>query len=202
MIKINLVGEGRKPVVARASTRQRKLPAVQGEQVPFILLVGCVVIGAIVVALWFLRLNAEIKENDQRIAEARQRVEELRDILRQVEEFEAKEALLTRKIEVITTLKNSQRGPVELMDEISKALPDLLWVDRLVQSGSQITLTGRSFNTSAIASFVENLDLVETISEPEVRDIVNQGEVYSFTVIFTKTVPVPTEGAEQPSAAA
>lgn len=200
MIKINLVGEGRKPVVARTTTRQRKMPTLQGEQIALYALIAVATVGLIVLGLWYLKLNGQIKDNKRQIAQAQQRVAELSDIIRQVEEFERKEKLLQRKIEVITDLKNGQRGPVELMDEISKALPDLLWLDRLQQRGNEITLSGRAFNTNAIASFVENLDRVPSISEPDVRDIVNRGEVYNFTVIFTKAPPKSEEEEQTASA--
>jgi type IV pilus assembly protein PilN len=204
MIKINLVGEGRKPVVARTAARQRKVPKlVAGEQTAFILLITGLVLMLGVFAVWYLRLNGTIKENDVRIADSRRRVEELREIIRQVEEFEAKEAELKHKIEVITNLKNSQRGPVELMDEVSQSLPDLLWLDRLQQQGDVVTITGRAFNITAISSLIENLDRMPTISEPELRDATQNvdSEIWTFTIVFNKTAPKAPEVEEELAAA-
>ena len=115
MIKINLIAEGRKPVVARQQRAAGpKVPLLSGENVATWMLVLGVIVGVGIFAFYFLTLRGTINDNEEQIREARKRVEELREIIRQVEEFERKEAELKRKIEVITELKNNQRGPVEM----------------------------------------------------------------------------------------
>lgn len=186
MIKINLVAEGRRPVVAR----QAKGPSISfgSEDLGQYMLLAGFVVGAIIVGVWWFLLNRTISSNQQAIARAEQQVKELEEIIRQVEEFEAKTAELELKIQVITDLKNNQRGPVRIMDEISKALPELLWLDTLTQAGNNVTLTGRAFNPNAVANFVENLDEVPEFQEPVLRDTRETGQVYTFTILFNFSV--------------
>lgn len=197
MIKINLVAEGRRPVVAR----QAKGPSFDfsSEDLSQYMLLAGLLVGAIVVGTWWFLLNRTISSNQQAIARAEQQVKELEEIIRQVEEFEAKTAELELKIQVITDLKNNQRGPVRIMDEISKALPELLWLETLNQTGNNVSLTGRAFNANAVANFVENLDHVPEFQEPVLRDTREAGQVYTFTILFNFNITPPQ--VEEPAVA-
>jgi type IV pilus assembly protein PilN len=199
MIKINLIAEGRKPVVAR---QQRpaggapKAPLIGGENLALWTLLAGALVGLGVLAFFFLMLRGTINDNDRQIAEARKRVEELREIIRQVEEFERKEAELRKKVDVIKELKNKQRGPVDTMDAISRALPELLWLDRMDMRGERVTVAGRAFNWNAIATFIQNLDDSPVFSEPNLRDINQARDVFNFGIELTKAPPEPPPGAE------
>ncbi|MGH9465703.1 MAG: PilN domain-containing protein, partial [Thermoanaerobaculia bacterium] len=109
-------------------------------------------------------------------------VERLAPIIREVEAFKAKKADLENKIRVINTLKANQRGPVKIMDYVSTALPDLLWLNRMEVSNTILKVTGEAFNTNAVAKFIEQLDAVEEFEEPVLTDTSRQGRVYSFAI--------------------
>lgn len=187
MIKINLVGEGRRPAAAKAK-KSRGLPSVSlgggGENAALIWLASVAAIGLLIVAGWWFLLNREIKDNDARIAEAQKRVNELQEILDQVEAFKRKEAELELKIEVITDLKNNQQGPVRIMERLSKAIPELLWVDQLSMQGNRVTLSGRAFGLAPIATFTENLSEVPEFFEPSLIDSQRSRQVYTFSLEF------------------
>lgn len=193
MIRINLVAEGKKPVVAQTRRGDGSFLGLDSENIAFyaLLLGFAVFIGAF--AFWWWQLDSTIDENRATIREKERRVAELREFIEQVEEFERKEAELQHKITLITDLKNNQRGPVEIMDEVSRSLPELLWLDRLQQNGDAISVFGRAYNTSAIATFIENLDRVPTFDEPRLRSSQkNRSDVYDFVVTFRK-VALPSE---------
>ena len=196
MIKINLVSEGKKPVVARKQTRSDG-GLMGGENAALYWLVLGFLLFAIGFGVWWWRLNSTIKANDEQIREKERRVAELEEIIKRVEEFERKEAELERKIDVITDLKNNQRGPVEIMDEVSRALPELLWIDRLTQSSDLVTVDGRSFNTSAISTFLENIDRVEGFTEPVLKNASQNRDIYVFSLTFRKVPTVSETEAEE-----
>ena len=199
MIKINLVAEGRKPAVARKSKSDsgRGGFAPSGDLSQYFLL-GGVVLGLLIFGIWWFLLNSRIKENNQNIGIAEQRVAELEPFIRQVDEAEAKEAALVQKIDVITDLKNKQSGPVEVMDEVSKALPELLWVDRLDQQGATFVLSGRAYNDQAVSNFLANLDAVPVFNEPVLLDMnrATGSDVFNYTINFTK-ITTSTEDEDE-----
>ena len=66
----------------------------------------------------------------------------LKPIIAEVEAFKKKNAELKHKIEVIEQLKANQYGPVRVMDEVSKALPDLLWLTNMSLAGERAHASG------------------------------------------------------------
>jgi Tfp pilus assembly protein PilN len=74
------------------------------------------------------------------------------------------------------------------MDQISTALPELLWLDQLTLTGGNIEVHGRAFNTNQIAAFIENLGKAPEFQEPRLRDTSKQGPVYSFVITFNFSI--------------
>lgn len=183
MIRINLLSEGRRPVVARRAR------ASLGDQDPsFLMLVGGLIIGVLIAgSLWWIQ-RGKIVEIDGRIERAQREVDELAEIIRKVEDFKTKKADLENKIAVIQDLKRKQKGPVQVMDRISRALPDLLWLDTMTMDGQHVTLRGQALNTAAIASFIGNLHEVPEFNEPDTKDVRAGGrgdqEVFQFSIVF------------------
>lgn len=201
MIKINLLGEGRprvsKPKKAAAAT------SVTGEPAVLWLLI-LLAVGLLVIAGQYFRLQSTINQKAEEIARVQQEVDELKPIIQEVEQFEARKAELEHKISVINTLKDNQRGPVRIMDEVSKALPEMLWLTRMTAQGNGITLEGQAFNTNAVANFLDNLDQVEAFAEPVLRDTAQRRarggapEIFNFSISFGFDPSAAMTAAPQP----
>lgn len=196
MIRINLLAEGKRP----AAVRKARKPAtsfLEGENIALWLLLATVLlVGVLPSAVWWWMKSSEVESNRQQIAAAQREVDELAAIIKEVEEYKAKQAELEHKIAVINDLRRNQRGPVQVMDAISRALPELLWIDRMSMNASQISLSGRAFNPNAIAAFGENLDQVPEFQEPILQDMRAQGEVYTYSLVFNYSFRLPSEEEE------
>ncbi|MBZ0089224.1 MAG: PilN domain-containing protein, partial [Thermoanaerobaculia bacterium] len=175
MIKINLLAEGKRPVVARRA-RPSLAGAGGGPELANLALVIGLVLGLLVAGGWWFLLSQKIKQRDREIAVAQKEVDELAQVIKEVEEYKAKKAELERKIEVINTLKDNQRGPVQIMDEVSRALPELLWLANMDVTATAINLRGAAFNMSAVANFMDNLDDVEQFAEPILQDATQRAQ--------------------------
>lgn len=197
MIRINLLSEGKRPAAVRKS-RQPATSFLQGEQAAAIMLVAAILlVGLLPAGVWWWLKSNEVEENQQAIAEAQREVDELAAIIKEVEQYKAKQVELQNKISVIEQLRRNQRGPVHVMDTISIALPELLWLDKMTMTNTSITLNGRAFNTNAVASFVENLDNVPEFQEPDLRNVQRgNGGIYGFTIVFQYRYPELVEEAD------
>ena len=216
MIKINLLSEGRRPVVARKSKASFDFG---GQDPNNALLLAGVVLGALVAGAWWYRLNAEMQEYDRRIRAAQARYEELRPIIEQVDKFKQQNQDLENKVGIIKSLKAAQEGPVNVMDAISLSLPELVWLESMTVVGKQINLRGKAFNTNAVAAFIENItevswseegprlprededpeELDSVFEEPSPRNIRITGradESYGFDMSFAFK-PRPVEASEE-----
>ena len=187
MIKINLVSEAPTATVAKRKRTEFSLGAKQGD----IILVTVLAIAVAVCGTWWFILKSkrtELKEIERQRTVER---DELQPYIDKVEELEAKRALLKRKVEVINELKNKQRGPVRIMDEVSRALPELVWLTQLKLSGTSITLTGDAMDENAVANYYSNLDASPFFEEPLVKNIARKNEDFAFTLTATFTYEPP-----------
>jgi type IV pilus assembly protein PilM len=199
--KINLLTEGKRPAAVRKGKQASQI--LQGQDVGVWLLGGGVLVCVIAFALLFWLLSSAIKQKDEEIVTAQKRVDELAEVIKQVDEYKAKKTELERKITVINDLKLSQRGPVRIMDDVSRALPELLWLDRMSVADSSIEVEGRSFNENAVAAFMDNLDNFPEFEEPLLKDLTEQtGGVYKFVVNFSYSFAPPAATAEAGTEAA
>ena len=191
MIRVNLLSEGRRPVIARRARPKFSL----GSQDPSLLfLSGGLVLGLLIAAFQWWSLNSDIKSLDGQIRTAQREVDELRPILEEVNDFKAKKEDLQRKIDIINELTLLKEGPVHIMDQVSRALPDLLWVTQMNVRGRRVDLTGTAFNTNAVAAFIENLDKVPEFREPDPGNLQQgRGGTYDFRIAFTFVQELPQE---------
>ena len=58
----------------------------------------------------------------------------------------------------IGDLKAKQQGPVRMLDELSKNLPDWVWLASVLEKKDSISINGFALNANKVADFVENLN--------------------------------------------
>jgi Tfp pilus assembly protein PilN len=205
MIKINLLSEGKRP----AAVRKAKVPAalkLEGRDLGQWMLAFGLLIGVAAFAVSWWIWTGRVEDKTEEVVAAQREVDALASVIKEVEDFKAKKAELERKIGIINDLKANQRGPVRVMDYISRSLPELLWLDRMRMSADLIEVEGRAFNTNAVANFIENLDKVPEFDEPTLKSAEEQtGGIYRFVISFNYSFAVkgkpPAEEAS-PAAAA
>ena len=191
MIRINLLAEGKKPVVTKKKqAAESGLKAIlASENLAFYVLLAVAVVGLAVIGGRYGLLESRITSLTEEVATLQVEVDELEPIIREVEEFKAKKVELERKVQVINQLKANQRGPVRIMDYVSRALPELLWLNRMQVGSKSISISGEAFNTNAVANFMENLDRFPEFREPVLKDTSQRGGVYTFTLSLNYEFP-------------
>ena len=159
MIKINLLAVDRDRVKKKA-----KFPG-GGEKIT----IGCsliLVAAALVVGWWYWSLQNESKDVDQQIVDAQRETARLQNVILQVQQFEARRAQLQQRVTLIEELRKGQTGPVHLLDQISKALPEAMWLTDLRQGANDITLEGRCTSLNSLSDFVSALEASELFERP------------------------------------
>lgn len=202
MVKINLLAEGKRPIISRKA--KQPLLQLTGANAANAVFLGLAVVGILAAVIWFFVLDARIDRKNEEIRVAQKEVDELQQVIKEVQAYEAQLRELKRKVQVITNLKDNQRGPVQVMDEVSKALPELLWLTAMDVRGNSISFRGTAFNMSAVANFIDNLDAVETFREPVLQDATRsrsrgRGEAYDFRLSVGYTIRKPQPAAEAAS---
>jgi type IV pilus assembly protein PilN len=105
---------------------------------------------------WWLQSN-KLRDLDTRIAADEKRQRDLQAIAAQVAQFQQKKAILENKVLVIEQLRLSQKSPVHMLDEVSKALPDYVWLTSLDETKGSLRFAGQSNSLAAVADFISAL---------------------------------------------
>jgi type IV pilus assembly protein PilN len=180
MIRINLVQERKAPKGGGGGAKGPK--AAPGALQAYLLL-GLFAGGAALLcaAGWFYK-SAQIRDLDTRIAADEKRKRDLQAIKVQVDAFQAKKTLLENKVGLIKKLKAEQKGPVHMLDEISKALPDLVWLTNLDETSGNVKFTGESNGLPAVAAFIEALQRSGWFPSAELVSAKQTSTIYTFNL--------------------
>lgn len=131
--------------------------------------------------------NSNLEKHQQELAGIQEEVKRLEAVLKEVQKFETRQALLNKKVGAIEDIKTKQRRPARVLDDISRSLPEQMWLISIKDTGTGIQISGRAFDNVAIAAFMEklerthsfgNVELVETKSE-----LLQGRQVVVFTVV-------------------
>ncbi len=155
MIKINLLAEKKQSKKKKRVGAGLNVEALgKGQN---ILLGLILVIGAAVTGVWWFQLSGEVADWKQRHADADAELERLTEIRKKGEEYKTQKELLAQKIDLITELKKRQDVPAHILDQVSKNLPEFLWLDQLTADDSKISITGKATTYNAVTNFYNNL---------------------------------------------
>jgi type IV pilus assembly protein PilN len=203
MIRINLVAP-EKP------TQQRKAAssAAPGAFQFYFLLMVCIGGAAAISFVGWFSKNSEISRLDTDIGKAQERQRQLQAVKAQVDALEAKRKIYQMKVDLIERLRLEQSDPVHLLDEVSKALPDFVWLKTLDQSGATLRITGMSSGLIAVADFVSNLQRAGWFPQVDMgtarESAAGTASAIEFTVTaqFKNPATAAREAAERAAAAA
>lgn len=194
MIRINLLASAEQ-------TRQRSVSLPKFEGVGTlgqnVLMAGIVIVAVLFVGWRWYSLASEQRALAEETRKAETERTRLQEIIKKGEQFKTKKELLQRKIELITQLKKNQSGPVHLLDEVSKQLPDFLWLETMTEAGFNIQIRGKATTYNAVSNFYNNLTGSRYFQNVVLGPIsaVNAGVDFSLTCQFLPE-PIPLPGEE------
>ena len=152
MIRINLLAVERQAKKKKATFQSGQKIAVCCGLI--LVLTGC----AVGWRFWAIRHDSI--ELDQKIEAAQAETSRLHSIIQQVQQFEQQKAQLQQRVVLIEQLRKSQKGPVHMLDQLSRSLPTMMWLTTLKQDKDADTLVidGKSTTQTGVSDFVNNLE--------------------------------------------
>ena len=178
MIRINLLPVDRE---------RRKKRALSFGTVTQQVTVACtlILVTAIGVCGWrYYQIWQESSRLDTEITAAQQETQRLHSIIQQVQLFEQRKAQLQQRVVLIEQLRKSQTGPVHMLDQISRALPPMLWLIEVKQATvTEVVIDGKSTTLTGLSDFVSNLEASGYFKR-------------SIEIVNTTTEASPVPGAE------
>lgn len=123
----------------------------------------------------------------------------LKNVENTLAELEAAKNDLTRKVGLIGKLRSQQQSTVKMMDAVSNALPEWVWLTSLGFSGNRLSLAGKAIHNNLIADFINNLKASNNFSDVQFQGSTKQTQagvdVFSFTLncIYIEVEEKPAE---------
>jgi type IV pilus assembly protein PilN len=190
MIRINLLS------VERKASKRAPIAFHAGQMVT----VGCgaiLVVAALLVGWRYWVLQRESAQIDMDIASAEQETLRLHAVILQVQQFEQQKAQLQQRVVLIEQLRKSQTGPVHMLDQISRALPPMLWLTELKQmNDDSVLIDGRCLVVTSLTDFVTTLEAsgyfkksIDIVSSQTESMAAPPGELIKFTIKATFQPP-------------
>jgi Tfp pilus assembly protein PilN len=152
MIRINLLATERRAAVKAVS---RGMEAGQK-----LMVVGSLILVMTLAALgWrYWALGQQAAQIEEDITAAQREEARLQEILKQVEDFEARKVMLEARLALIDELRKGQNAPVHMIDQMSRALPDMTWLTNVTQAGYTLTIQGRCLTLTSLSDYIGNLE--------------------------------------------
>ena len=182
MIKINLLETGKGK---RASSAGPSMPTMEMGDMgspKLKILVVMVVVGLANLGYWY-RLDHLSKEIASKMKVAEQKNRELADVKARYMERQTQANAYKRRVDVIDQLRASQSsGPVNLMAMMGETVnnTEAVWLNKLDDTGPQVSLEGTALSTDAVANlianlqktgFFKNVEIKETYQDETVKDM-------------------------------
>lgn len=181
MIRVNLL----------AAEQQRvKAPAFSGLSANKVHILGFVLVLLSIAAAAYRHVDllSQQKYADLQLEQAKAEEKRLKAVTEELAKFEEQTALLQQRVALIEQLRKGQRSPVTLLDQVSRQLPDRLWLTQMHQVGADVTIEGRTTTLTALSDLINNLENSGAFARPveivntEVENGRGEGDLMKFTV--------------------
>ncbi|MEJ2472164.1 MAG: PilN domain-containing protein [Desulfuromonadales bacterium] len=156
MIRINLL-----PVKAAQKKEMLK------SQLIVTVLALIVTVGLCAAAMVYV--NGEIDKRQAQIDAKRAEIARLAKVIREVKDFEKRQKDLRAKLDVLDRLQASRIGPLYLLDELYRAMPDKLWLTSFKENNGRAQITGVGSNEETVALFMKNLERSDLYAGVELK---------------------------------
>lgn len=196
MIRINLLKPEKKEL--------KDIPAVPTEEVKRakkkLSIQQIAILGLIVViAVFFLTQRNAVNKERNLLRIAQDEKSKLQDVSAKLTKLKRQKETFERKINLISELRDHQAVAVDIVDELSKNIPEWVWLTEITYRSKRVQLKGRALSNNLVADYIANLEAsphfenVNLISSSQKTARGSQFMEYSLTAnVVLPTPPVST----------
>ncbi|MCG3115653.1 MAG: PilN domain-containing protein [Candidatus Manganitrophus sp. SA1] len=147
MIKINLLP-------TQKAKKGKKKVEIQSQ---LILASGVLSVLFLILGYGWITLNERVDHLTAEKTKLTTELGVLKTKVKEVENYEKDKKAVEEKIHIIEQLRKNQSIPVLLLDQISRSLPEKVWLVNVNEQNGVIDLEGRATTNSEIVDFINNL---------------------------------------------
>jgi type IV pilus assembly protein PilN len=139
-----------------------------------VIIVITFVVFLLVIGSLQLYLSMSISNLEKNVKLQEEELARLTKIIGDIEGYKLSKAILERKLAIISNLEENRLAPVMMLDELTLVVPVKdVWLDKITEKGSDITMEGMARSNIAVALFMKNLagaNFVKTVDLLSTRE--------------------------------
>ena len=153
-----------------------------------------ILLAIVAIAALAITQNNSIKREQNLLDEANREKKSLQHVLIKLKQLEQQKDLFERKIGLIRDLQLRQDVAVTIMDELSRHLPDWVWLTEVAYKEQTIHIQGRAFTNNQIADYIRRLDISPhfdsiNLSRSKLKNIRND-QYFEFSLTARYVLPI------------
>ena len=155
----------------------------------FLVALGGAAVAAFLTAfVGYLLMDSMVSAQEARNDKLNREIAELDKQIEKINSLEADKARFIARMEVIEKLQRSRPEIVHIFDEITKQLPDGVYLTAITQTGSRLKFEGVAQSSTRVSAFMRNIDASSYLKDPdlEVVETKRENAVGATFVLFAQ----------------
>lgn len=157
------------------------------------MVVGGVLITILAIIAVHMHINGLITAQNQRNRLLEQEIGQMDRQIEEIKDLETTKARLLARMEIIQQLQSSRPQIVHLFDELAVTLPEGVYLTKVTQQGSSISMSGRAQSNARVSAYMRNIDVSEWLTKPILKVIENKDQTGTglshFDLMATQVKP-------------
>lgn len=142
------------------------------QQTQFFIALG--VVAAIGIAIWFAVhtvLDDQFNNQQNRNKYLEEEIAKLEKEIKEIEKLKGDMAALLARKKVVETLQSNRAEVVHLLDQLTRQLPDGIYLKGIKQTGNKVTINGFTQSQARVSTLMRNLESSQHLESPALVEI-------------------------------
>jgi type IV pilus assembly protein PilN len=136
-----------------------------------IAMAGSFVAGVLVIALTNLAFSQMISHQRDRNNRLEEEIRVLEKAIEEIDGLEAQKERLLARMEIIEQLQRSRPEIVHLFDEVTRQLPEGVYLTGMKQTGSAVQVQGVAQSSTRVSALMRQIDASDWLTDPDVEKV-------------------------------
>jgi type IV pilus assembly protein PilN len=158
---------------------------------------GALIAAVAVVMLTMLVYNQMIGNQRARNDRLTVEISELEKSIEEIDGLERQKERLLARMEIIEELQKSRPEIVHLFDEITRQLPEGVYLTGLKQTGTRVEIRGVAQSSTRVSALMRQIDASDWLDDPEVERVETKQSGSSRQSEFVVYLKQKREGSEE-----
>lgn len=152
------------------------------------------------ITLVHVNVNKMIDHQNYRNGILQTEIKKLESQLKEIKGLEETKQKLLSRMDVIQSLQQKRPQIVHVFDEITRTVPEGIYLTAIKQEGNMFTITGIAESNGRVSAYMRNIDASEWLKKPKLKVIETKrkdGRGNEFVIEMQQTAPKTAEDEDK-----